>query len=173
MSPADAKAVVSGILAKGAGANAIILGLVGLALLVPGVLCVGAAITGYRALMPGDEPSMSTSGHQSLLAAIPLVLGGLYLLVVKGIRAFGARGTRAGRITLDFPARASVQPIVRRISVNGVHVRTAHLLSITVDGGDMLEIQVRAEEMPQLLAAFAVWCGPSSVDARVLDMGGA
>jgi hypothetical protein len=172
-SSADAEAVVRNVLARGAGAKAILLALVGLALLVPGGLCAAGAIQGYRSLGLGDPPHLSTAGEQCLIAAIPLVLGGLYLFLVKGVRAFGARGTRVGRITLDFPARASVQPIVRDIRVNGVHVRSAHLLSITVDGGDMLEIQVSPAEMPQLLAAFAAWCGTAAVDRRVLEMGAA
>jgi hypothetical protein len=164
----QAKTVVRGVLARAAGMNALLWGFVGVALLTPGGLCIAQVF--HRLDYAGY---LGDSGEQCLLASVPLILAGLYCFVVKGIRSFGARGTRVGRITLDFPTRASVQPIVRRITVNGVPVRDAHLVSVTVDAGDMLEIQVSPTEMSHVLAAFAAWCGPMAVNHRVLDMTGA
>lgn len=157
--------MVRDVLARGAGMNAGLWGFVGLTLLVPGGLCVAHLF--HRLDYAGY---LGDSGEQCLLAAVPLIVAGLYCFVVKGVRSFGARGTRVGRITLDFPSRASVQPLVRRVIVNGIPVRDAHFVSITVDGGDTIEVQVSPTEMPHVLAAFAAWCGAAAVDHRVVDM---
>lgn len=164
----QARAIVRDALARGAGMNAIIWTIIGAGMLLFAGLCVLDVVMRARefGLLHYDKE------QQEAFAAVPLLLGGTYLFLFRGVRSFGARGTRAGRVVLDFPERASVQPVVRHVSVNGVPATTAHFIAVTVDGGDCVEIRSSPGEMPYLLAAFGVWCGAAAVDARVLDMTG-
>ncbi len=164
----DAERVVRDVLARGANRTAALWLLSGLFVLVIGGLCLARVVE--RLMWPGY---LGDSGEQCLLAGVPLFLVGAYLTIVRGIRSLGVRGTRAARIVLDFPERASIQPVVREIRVNGVPVRTAHFVSITVDGGDALEVELSPHEMGRALDAFATWCGRAAVDDRILDLRGA
>lgn len=152
------ESTVREILSRGANFNAVVCILLGLVSLVGAGLCVALIFERMS-----EAGYLGDAGEKSILVGIPLLLLGLYLLVPKGFRSLGARGSRVGRIALDFPERASVQAIARRIVVNGIPVRTAHILSITVDGNDSMEVQLSPVEVPRVLAAFSAWCGLENV----------
>lgn len=156
----QAEDVVREVLSRGAGKDALAWMLAGGALLVIGLLCAVHVVDRFLTY----DGYLNDGAQQALLAAVVVTPPALYLVVFKGIRAMGARGTRVGRIALDFPERVfSVQPIVRRVTMGGATVNEVHVLSISVDSGDTLEVNASPMEMPRLLAAFAAWSGPNVV----------
>ncbi len=75
-----------------------------------------------------------------MLTALVLVSG--VVCLVLGVRTFGARGTRVGRVVLDFPDQVhGVTYAIREIHASGVPVRTVHMVKISVDAGDELEVR--------------------------------